>query len=187
MLGLNVRVDDTMQLLAFADKRSWQRFVDFVRIYQTDSGNGNGYGAYWIFPIEAAPVTAEAVRGLDWSRINTMAHSVAMARTGAPHCHVTLGANKRGICFDFGFPRRQAARPGEMYRRFRGKFSEQIPMEGRVLRRSPKGLIVVPPRAEDQDGRIDPEVPRAIVPAREVMWIPDWMKALREDRARREA
>lgn len=183
--GLQVRVDDEMQILAFASAQDLQKFVRFVRTYQTDSGAGNGYGAYWVFDPEPVAVTDDARYQLDWKLINYMCDSVGIERTGEPLFTVNLGREESGIKFDFTFPERRTPKVGEMFRCIerRGDTPADLPKEGRVVAKAVDNLTVISCWDEADDGSVKEGARRWSVPSGILMWIPDWKKQRRDARA----
>lgn len=194
LAAVRVRKDDHMEYLLFHSRESAENFVGFVETYISDSGAGNGYGAYWVYddPIEATDGNADRfTRALEYGRIQEMMESIARARSGGGPVtlpSITYGIENDAIAFAvWGFEYRKVPRAGDMYRVFDweplGDYGV-IPKEGRVLRVEGDTAHVVAWFAEDRDDGSPKEDAEVFeVPISTIMQIPDWLKQHRERRA----
>lgn len=191
---VRTRKDDSMEDLLFNSVESAQNFVDFVILYQHESGAGNGYGAYWVFEnkIEQTDGNSDRfTRELDSRRIDRMIRSIAHARSGGSGIvtipSMTYGVEDGAIAFQlWGFDDRQKPGAGDMYRIVEynettvGLLNDGASKEGRVLEvigDSIQGYL-----GEDDEGNRLESAKVHTIPLDSVMKIPDWLAEHRQRR-----
>ena len=104
---IDVRKDDSFEKLCFASEEDAKRFQRFVRIYQKESGAGNGYGAYWIFDEDIGlyrTMPGSVVCRLEQERIDSMVESVRLTRAkkrgSTAKLEIMVGARDGAIRFE---------------------------------------------------------------------------------------
>lgn len=192
--AVRVRKDDTFEFIGFASREDAQRFIAFVKQYQTESGAGNGYGAYWVFNDEitdAPPFGDGTTDELEFARIVQMAMAISRARAvnertvSIPSIRYDHDEDD-GIIFEVGnFLPHGLPAVGEMYRLIKRDDPEvsDVPSEGRVMTLTGEEAEVVGWDDESDDGVIADTAQRHRVPLTAIMRIPDWRKRSRERKA----
>ncbi len=177
-----VRTDDTMQVLLFAHEADAKRFIGFCHDYQTDSGAGNGYSAYWVCedtPHDESEREARATgtaftRQLELPRVELMARTIARARLCDLGSRLmptlTYGCDERGITSFVvcNMPVRQRPEVGAMCRCVE---VSQVPPElalayGRVTEVITDEVVMTIMGSAP--------IKTCTVPVRAVMKVPDW-------------
>lgn len=187
---VRTRKDDSMEDLLFNSVESAQSFINFVSLYQHESGAGNGYGAYWVFEDEIEQTDGNSdrfTRELDYNRIKRMASKIAHARSGGNGIvtmpSITYGIDDEAIAFQvWGFDGKQKPSAGDMYRIIEynettvSLLRDGASKEGRVLEivgDSIKGYL-----GEDDEGNRLESAKVYTIPMDYVMKIPDWLTEL---------
>lgn len=176
-------------LLCFATKEDAERFKRFSNIYMSESGAGNGYGAYWCYFDSAISEVTEVIRlsktELRRDLVEDMLSDILRARTAGsqnpPQIDLVFGQKDGAITFNFGeLPPHQNPAVGDMMRVFSREATpeEEKIGEGRVLDDVGDELEVISVWDEGEDGKPKPGVVRKRVRKSVVMKIYDYMSEI---------
>lgn len=190
---VEVRKDDSIEIMMFVSAESAQSFVNFAHTYALESGAGNGYGAYWVFhhPPESGVTTGVLVTKLDEERILKMARSIAFARSGGSGVITmpafTIGSENEEIVFNvWGFDLGNLPEAGDMYRLTNPYLlpeGVQPSREGRVLEVVGEDIRVIGCHEEKSDGTPKDGANSLTIPRQATMKIPDWLTKHRKPSA----
>ncbi len=134
---------ETNCTLAFASKKDATAFKKFVNVYMSDSGAGNGYGAYWVYTneeiVQCDKLPGTAKTSLKLYLLLDMMHSVLTARMASEKhgisVAINIGQERGAITFSTGrLPPRQRPAVGDMFRVIKRTTADEAEVhEGRVV------------------------------------------------------
>ncbi len=189
---LTVVADGLNTNLRFHTSEDAERFKEFVTIYMLESGEGNHYGAYWIFN-SAQKHDVNRLRDasvlIDRPMLSEMLGKILRARTaGAPPgtnvCQLVIITSVDGIGFSVeGLPPRLQPAIGDMYRVIcpeeERSLEESNALEGRV-RAVVGDFLEVTNWHDEAHASPGQKLPFHRVRAAKVMKINDWMEERRD-------
>lgn len=190
---LKVQENGVSRELYFASVIYAQEFKDFVGVYMSDSGAGNGYGAYWCKydqfidrVIDESNARFYCGRSLDHALVIRMWNDICIARTAERNHgvlpNVRLGLKNGAIFFELDeLPARQNPKQGDMFRVVKNANNlmeliklDVLGLEGRVLEERQDTVVVIASHQEGDDGNPIANAQLREIPTKLTMKINDW-------------